>query len=110
MAAMTEGAALRLLEQAQAGMRKARGLLRDVREDESLAARAFRAGWETLRQAHKLMASIEVEAAQEKVLTKHLAVSRYATALLVRLRRLERKGTSAFEGDDDDLLEGEDDE
>ena len=39
------------------------------------------------------------------MLTKQLAVGRYATALLVRLRRLKRTGTagSAAIGDDDEF-------
>jgi len=103
MAGMTTGSALRLLEQAQAGLRKARGLLREVRGGGDRTG-VFRAGWLALREAHRLMAAIEVEAAREPVLTRHLAVSRYATALLVRLRRLERAG----EGPLDEELDRDD--
>ena len=49
----------------------------------------FEAGWASLAQAHRLMAEIPPEAADDAVLTKQLAVQRYATALLVRLRRLQ---------------------
>ena len=50
----------------------------------------FDAGWESLSKAHRMMAAIPAEAADDAVLTKQLAVERYATALLVRLRRIKR--------------------
>ena len=50
------------------------------------------------------MAEIPPEAADEAVLTKQLAVQRYATALLVRLRRLNAK-----RGDRPRRLDDEDD-
>ena len=49
------------------------------------------AGWESLIQAHRLMAAIPRAAVDEAVLTQQLSVQRYATALLVRLRRLMRQ-------------------
>ena len=69
-----------------------------------IADKVFGAGWESLTQAYRLMAAIPGDAADDDVLTKQLAVERYATALLVRLRRLKRRGTagSAELGDDDD--------
>jgi hypothetical protein len=46
------------------------------------------------------------------VLTRQLAVGRYATALLVRLRRLKRQGTAglAESGDEDDDFSNDDSE
>ena len=49
------------------------------------------AGWESLVQAHRLMAAIPRGAVDEAVLTQQLSVQRDATALLVRLRRLMRQ-------------------
>ena len=46
------------------------------------------AGWDSLVQAHRLMAAIPRAAVDEAVMTQQLSVQRYATALLVRLRRL----------------------
>lgn len=100
MSELSPGAALRQLQQAQAGLRKARQALRLARDNPNASRAVLRAGWESLAQAHRLMASIPVDAATEPVMTKHLAVGRYATALLVRLRRLLRNETP---GDDDDL-------
>ena len=48
-----------------------------------------------------MLAEIPVDAATEPVMTKQLAVQRYATALLVRLRRLARNEPNALEGDDE---------
>ena len=48
------------------------------------------------------MAAIPGERSTTTVLTKQLAVGRYATALLVRLRRLKRHGTAGSGGIDDD--------
>ncbi|HEV3163578.1 MAG TPA: hypothetical protein VGZ22_06020 [Isosphaeraceae bacterium] len=93
MAEMTAGTALRQLQQAQSGMKKARQALRLARPPDSEPdARhlALRVGWESLAQAHHLLASIPLTAATDPVLTRQLAVQRYATALLVRLRRLVR--------------------
>jgi hypothetical protein len=104
MAEMSPGAALRQLQQAQAGMKKARQALRFAREG-GLDARqgALRVGWESLAQAHRLLAAIPLSAATDPVLTRQLAVQRYATALLVRLRRLVRNEPGALEGLDDDM-------
>ncbi len=101
---MSPGTALRQLQQAQAGLKQARQLLKQVGEQERAMAPVFEAGWASLAQAHRLMAEIPCEAADEAVLTKQLAVQRYATALLVRLRRLHRHGgidPSAFSDDED---------
>jgi hypothetical protein len=106
MAEMSPKAALRDLRAAQAGMRKARQLLSQAREDPRMSARVFAVGWESLRQAHRLMAAIPQSAADDEVLTQQLSVQRYATALLVRLRRLMKRGEVDQEADD--LAEEED--
>jgi hypothetical protein len=107
MAEMSPKTALRELRAAQAGMRKARQFLTQAREDPRSAQRVFAAGWESLKQAHRLMASIPATAADEAVLTQQLSVQRYGTALLVRLRRLMKRGEADVEADD---LSAEDDE
>ena len=61
----------------------------------------MKVGWESLAHCHKLLATIPLGAATEPVLTRQLAVQRYATALLVRLRRVARNEPGALEGDDD---------
>jgi hypothetical protein len=105
MAEISPATALRQLQQAQAGMKRARHALQIARDDLSLAPRALKTGWESLAQAHRLLGSIPLEAATEPVMTRQLAVERYATALLVRLRRLVRNepGTET-----EDLDESED--
>jgi hypothetical protein len=105
---MTPGTALRNIQQAQAGLKKIRQLLRLTRESTGDVdpARIMKAGWEGLAKAHRMIAEIPVEAATEPVMTKQLALQRYATALLVRLRRLARNEAGALEGDD----ESDDDE
>lgn len=108
---MSPGTALRQLQQAQAGMKKARQALRMAREREGGAdasTAVLQVGWESLRKAHKLLAEIPIEAANDPVLTKQLAVQRYATALLVRLRRVVRNEPGALDGldADDDNDEG----
>lgn len=106
MPEMTAATALRTLQQAQAGLRKARSALRATRPSagaSTAAPVAMKVGWESLAQAHRLMSTIPVDAATEPVMTKQLAVERYATALLVRLRRLARNDPDAVtDGDDDD--------
>ena len=88
MSEMSPGTALRQLQQAQAGLKKARQVLRLAKSDPNASDRILEAGWESLGQAHRLLAAIPLAAADEAVMTKQLAVQRYATALLVRLRRL----------------------
>jgi hypothetical protein len=99
MAEMSSGAALRQLRAAHAGLKKARQLLKQARENRSLVPAVLDAGWESLIQAHRLMAEIPRGAVDEAVLTQQLSVQRYATALLVRLRRLLRQGEA---GPDED--------
>ena len=112
MAEMSPGTVLRDLQKVQASMKKARALLKDAKESPRAAAAIFGAGWESLNQAYRLMAAIPAEAVNDEVLTKQLAVERYATALLVRLRRLKRQGTAglADSGDEDDDFSNDDNE
>jgi hypothetical protein len=112
MQAMSPGAALRELQQAHAGLRRARELLKSTKHSPAAVPALFDASWESLAQAHRLMAAIPRQAADDAVLTKQLAVERYAAALLVRLRRL-RRHESADRGevvDEEDPLDSENDE
>jgi hypothetical protein len=105
MPEMTTGYALRQLQQAQAGMKKARQALQLAKGDPQAAPHLLKVGWQSLAQAHRLVAEIPLAAADEAVMTKQLAVQRYATALLVRLRRVLRKDFTASDGDEGDLDE-----
>ena len=110
MTEMSPGTALRTLQQAQAGLRKARSALRATRPVAAAPAAstaALKVGWDSLVQAHKLLATIPLGAANEDVMTRQLAVQRYATALLVRLRRLARNEPGALDGLDEDDLDEE---
>jgi hypothetical protein len=107
MPEMTTGAALRQLQQAQAGLKKARQALRMAKGDPQAAPHVLKHGWESLAQAHRLVAAIPLAAANEAVMTKQLAVQRYATALLVRLRRIVRQDSAAIEEDDEDFEDEE---
>lgn len=102
MSEMSPGTALRNLQQAQAGMKKARQALRLARGNPQAAPGVLKVGWESLAQCHHVLAAIPLDAASEPVMTKQLSVQRYATALLVRLRRIAR---NEFGDDDDDLAE-----
>ncbi len=102
MAEQSPGAVLRQLQQAQAVMKKARQALASARGGPADAQTLLRIGWEGLSRAHKILADIPLSAATEPVLTKQLAVQRYATALLVRLRRIVRNEPNALEGIDED--------
>jgi hypothetical protein len=112
MAEMSAGAALRQLKQAHAGLKKARQVMRHARENPDMAPKVVDAGWALLLQAHRLMAVIPRSALDVAVLTQQLSVQRYATALLVRLRRLIRTGDAGEGdgGDDLDALDADDDE
>jgi hypothetical protein len=103
MAEMTAGAALRQLQQAQAGMKKARQALRLARGDAQASPHLLQHGWRSLAQAHHLIAEIPLSAADEAVMTRQLAVQRYATALLVRLRRLAKNDLTGLDDADDDF-------
>jgi len=107
MASMSPATALRNLQQAQAGLKKARQALRMAREanDSGAAGKVLAVGWQSLAQCHRLLAEIPLDAANEPVMTKLLAVQRYATALLVRLRRIVRNEPGALDlGDDDEEI------
>ena len=105
MPEMSPGAALRQLQQAQAGMKKARQALRLAKGDPEASRKVMAVGWASLGQAHRLLADIPLDAANEPVMTRQLAVQRYATALLVRLRRIARNDFSEDPGDDDQDVE-----
>jgi hypothetical protein len=106
MAEPSPGEVLRQLNQAQNGMRKARQSLPLVRDGAIEPRNAIRAGWESLQAAHRVLAGVPLGAANDDVMARQIAAQRYATALLVRLRRLVRKGPGALE----DLDEAGEDE
>jgi hypothetical protein len=113
MPGMSPAAALRQIQQAHAGLKKARQLLKMGKDKPGAAPKVFEAGWESLAQAHRLLASIPSSALDDAVLTKQLALERYATALLVRLRRLWRQESTGSDSDtfaDDDRYDDEDGE
>ena len=102
MAEMSPGAALRELQHAHAGLKKARELLKHGTESSARLSAVWDAGWSSLRDAHRVMAAIPGEAIDDDVLTRQLALQRYATALLVRLRRLKRRESTNAAADGDD--------
>lgn len=104
MPEISPGTALRNLQQAQSGLKKARQVLRQFKGDAEATPKVLKTGWDSLAQAHRLLAAIPLDAATEPVMTKQLAVERYCTALLVRLRRLLRNEPT---GADDDADEGD---
>jgi hypothetical protein len=110
MKEMSPGTAMRQLQQAQAVLKKARQLLKHTRGGGQASPAVLKAGWESLSRANRLMAEIPLAAADEAVMTRQLAVQRYATALLVRLRRLLRNEGIDSEGssDEDDRFADED--
>lgn len=103
MPEMSPGTALRNLQQAQAGMKKARQALQTARGDARATPGVMRAGWDALVQTSRILAAIPLEAASDEVMTRQLTVQRYATALLVRLRRLARGGGAVADDDEADL-------
>lgn len=107
MPEMSPGTALRQIQQAQAGLKKARQALSAAKGDPDATQRLLKIGWESLIQAHKIMTTIPLVAATEPVMTKQLALQRYSTALLVRLRRLTR---NEIGGDDTEIGLDEDDD
>jgi hypothetical protein len=104
MAEMSPGTALRQLKQAHAGLKKARQLMKQARDNPRIGPTVLGAGWESLQAAHRLMAAIPRTAVDEAVMTQQLSVQRYATSLLVRLRRLLRnEGVGPDDADAPDL-------
>ena len=109
MAERTSGSVLRDVQQAQAGMKKVRQALAAARQDPDVdEKRLLEMGWQSLARAHKVLAETPLSAASDEVMTRSISMQRYATALLVRLRRLARHGGGGLDGLDDDDL-GEDD-
>jgi hypothetical protein len=102
MAEMSPGAVLRQLQQAQAVMKKARQVLAQARGGSADPQTLLKMGFEALSKANQILGEIPISAATDPVLTKQLAVQRYATALLVRLRRIVRNEPGALDGIDDD--------
>ena len=90
MAEMSPGAALRQLRQAHAGLKKARQLMKQARENPAPCPLSWTRGGKAWFRLTGSMAAIPRGAVDEAVLTQQLSVQRYATALLVRLRRLMR--------------------
>jgi hypothetical protein len=106
MSEISPGAALRQIQQAQAGLKKARQALRLAKGDPQVSRGVLTLGWESLAQAHRLLATIPLAAATEPVMTKQVSVQRSATALLVRLRRVVRNEVvedeeTGFDDEDD---------
>lgn len=105
MADVTPGTVLRQLQQAQAALKKARQVLRLAREADDPSGgleMALRVGWEGLAHAHRVLAEIPLEAVNDDVMTRQLALQRYATALLVRLRRIVRREPGATQDRDEE--------
>ncbi len=102
MGDMSAGRALRDIQQAQAAMKKTRAALRAARGSARDPEPLLAAGWESLLRAHGVFASIPWIAADDEVMLKLAAAQRYATALLVRLRRLARGDVGALDVDDGD--------
>lgn len=103
MSEPSPGAVLRQIQQAQANLRKVRQALVLARSGDADPQAILAVGWEGLARAHRVLAEIPLSAANDAVMSKQIALQRYATALLVRLRRLSRKGLAALEGEDEDL-------
>jgi hypothetical protein len=91
MAEISPGLALRQLKQAHARLKKARQLLTAARDQPRSVEGAIAAAWESLTEAHRIMANIPRSAVDDAVLNQQLSVQRYASTLLVRVRRLLRR-------------------
>ena len=107
MAELSPGAALRQIQQSQQAMKKVRKALVVVREADpsgraALSQQVLKAGWDSLTRTYRELAAIPLSAATEDVMLKQIAVQRYATALLVRLRRLARNDPAALDNLDID--------
>lgn len=82
--------------------RQALSQLRQGGDHPQARERVMKLGWESLSRTFGLLASVPLEAATDAVLTKQLGVQRYATALLVRLRRLARNEAQPTDDDGDE--------
>lgn len=105
MAEPSAGTILRQLQVVQGGMKKARKAMLLVREDptnDNLRRRVLEEGWASLVKGHQTLAGIPLASATEDVMTRQLALQRYATSLLVRLRRLARNDAKALDGLDEE--------
>ena len=98
---------LRNLQRVQAEMKKARQALTQVRKGSLRPEPVLQAGWESLLATHRALGAIPLVSASEDVMTRQIAVSRYATALLVRLRRLSRNGPGGLDESESDDFDGE---
>jgi len=67
MTEMSSGTALRNLQQAQAGLKKARQAIRLAKGNPQAAPGILKIGWEGLAHCHKLLAAIPLDAASEPV-------------------------------------------
>lgn len=103
MAAPTVGSILRQLQHAQGGMKKARQLLARARSGDTGSPAARRVAWEALLAAYRTMASIPLDCANEQVLTRLIGVQRYATALAVRVKRLDHSSSTGTDEPEDDF-------
>jgi hypothetical protein len=109
MAEMTSGTALRQIQAAQSGLKRARKamlLARQTPDRDGLRHVAVREGWDALTRAHRELSAIPLSAANDVVLVKQIALQRYSTSMLVRLRRLMRN-ESIDEGEDEDADDAE---
>jgi hypothetical protein len=107
MAQPSPASLMRELNGAQNGMRKARQALVAVRQGAMDPEVGLKAGWEALQSATRVLAAVPLASADDDVMGRQIAVQRYATALLVRLRRLKRKGVAGLGDDDGDLGDDE---
>jgi hypothetical protein len=112
MAITTPGAAQRHLQTARQALRKSRQAIRLLKEsasgggpDPKLLQGVLESSWASLVKVHAMLAEIPLGSADEDVMLQMLSVQRYATALLVRLRRLSRGDLAGAEGPDDDDAE-----
>jgi hypothetical protein len=112
MAAQSPKAALRDLEAARGRLKKIRTAIRLLRESKSAgpagsrpAESVIQAGWDALTSTWRLLAGLPFEAVDDEVMLRQISLQRYATALLVRLRRLARGDLGATS---DDSEEGDD--
>ncbi len=102
----SSGQILRDLKASQQAMKKARRVMADLREFDppptELVQSALQSGWESLARTHRVLAEISGPSSDDEVVSRMIAAQRYATSLLVRLRRLARDPQRPGPLDDDD--------